>query len=317
MGMSTKDFEAQLADASKRFFIRECNDGYDAGWELVDRETGDACGTDIAEPEDKILVRDFQWVQSLANRLASDLAAERCARESAEHGMRYLSTLVLGRSEGTAEEIGAAWEDLRDRKWTGLDQAALEADIAEDLRKQLAEERAKREAAEDRAESAEAREAVLRDSVRATPAILRNVASMHAPCDASDEANDAADLLQRALSSDGSEVLERVRAAEKLCAIRDRQILLATDREAALTERLRDLESENAALKAEVERLRRVVKAADVALVGEREAFRADLDAARALLGEAAPLLGDSLDGAAGDLADRISAFLDGKGGGA
>lgn len=81
MGISTEEYKR--LQASARFYLQHSDDPW--GYELVDRETGECCGTDAAEPEDKSLCRDLFWVVELANRLGAEIAelrAENAALKS-------------------------------------------------------------------------------------------------------------------------------------------------------------------------------------------------------------------------------------------
>lgn len=49
------------------------------GWALIDTTTGTVVGRDGGEPEDQLLVRDWSWVQDLANALAAESTALRAA----------------------------------------------------------------------------------------------------------------------------------------------------------------------------------------------------------------------------------------------
>jgi hypothetical protein len=70
MGISTKEYEELKASA--RFYLQHSDDHW--GYDLIDRETGESCGSDAAEPEDKSLGRDLFWVVELANRLGAEIA---------------------------------------------------------------------------------------------------------------------------------------------------------------------------------------------------------------------------------------------------
>lgn len=78
MGMSVEEFEKQRNDLSLRFYIDEQEDE-DFGWVVRDRTTGEIVGEDGGEPEDQLLVRDWQWVASALNAVEEErraLAAE-------------------------------------------------------------------------------------------------------------------------------------------------------------------------------------------------------------------------------------------------
>ena len=67
MGMSSKEFDNQTG----RFRVR-----YNVEWgnyELYDTLTNEVVGCDGGEPEDQTLVRDWQWVRTLLNKLAEEL----------------------------------------------------------------------------------------------------------------------------------------------------------------------------------------------------------------------------------------------------
>lgn len=72
MGMSTKDFEAQKADTTRPFFIDRTDGSFP--YRLIERSTGRVLGTDGGEPEDQLLVRDWQWVVIELNKLMTELS---------------------------------------------------------------------------------------------------------------------------------------------------------------------------------------------------------------------------------------------------
>lgn len=70
MGMRTAELQQQRADTSLRFYIdREAEDDC---WIVVDRSTGEEIGRDGGEPEDQLLVRDWQWVAEALNALDAE-----------------------------------------------------------------------------------------------------------------------------------------------------------------------------------------------------------------------------------------------------
>ena len=78
MGMSTEEFEAQRADMSQRFYIDHHTDEVgDHCYVIMDRTTGDRIGEDGGEPEDQLLVRDWQWVVEALNAVDAEGPDER------------------------------------------------------------------------------------------------------------------------------------------------------------------------------------------------------------------------------------------------
>jgi hypothetical protein len=64
--MSSRAFDGQKVDTSKRYYIDDLPDG-EFGWRIIDRVTGEEVGRDGGEPEDQSLVRDWEWVVHALN----------------------------------------------------------------------------------------------------------------------------------------------------------------------------------------------------------------------------------------------------------
>lgn len=81
MGMSCEEFEKQMS-GEQRFYIDRRDDG-EFGYVLKDRQTGEIIGYDGGEPEDQLLVRDWQWVAVALNKLADENKALRALERAA------------------------------------------------------------------------------------------------------------------------------------------------------------------------------------------------------------------------------------------
>lgn len=76
--MTAEEFNRQKADTSIRFYIDE-DPGVDCQYVIIDRYTGKIVGSDNAEPEDKLLCRDYYWIAELLNKVAQEAAVLRAA----------------------------------------------------------------------------------------------------------------------------------------------------------------------------------------------------------------------------------------------
>lgn len=65
MGMSSKEFDEQTG----RFRVESDPDGSGCSYLLRDTKTGKVIGRDGGEPEDQLLVRNWQWVRTALNTL--------------------------------------------------------------------------------------------------------------------------------------------------------------------------------------------------------------------------------------------------------
>jgi len=89
----------------ERFRVESVDDGYDTYWRIVDATTGEEVGSDRAEPEDKILIRDFDWMPRKLNELARALEAGEARAEEADERANAIAL----EHERVAGEMDKAW----------------------------------------------------------------------------------------------------------------------------------------------------------------------------------------------------------------
>lgn len=102
--MTTEEFDNQTG----RFRVREVS-GYDFGWVIIDTRDGTEVGSDVCEPEDALLVRDFAWVREALNAVDAErdaaLADLRDARALAFRALTRITPL-----SGSQRIMVLGWE---------------------------------------------------------------------------------------------------------------------------------------------------------------------------------------------------------------